>query len=164
MAREHDAGAALAQRRDDGAYRQPPGRIHAGGRFVEEHDLRPADDGERKRQALLLPAGQPLERRGGDTSKPQQLDELAGVPALFVVGGEERERPFGVHHRVDAGLLEHDADERGQRGVVGDGIEAEHLDAPRRRPPVSLERLYRRRLARPVRTEDGDDLAGGGGK
>ena len=42
--------------------RAPRLRIHAGGRLVEEDQLRTADQRQGQRQPLLLPAGQPLDR------------------------------------------------------------------------------------------------------
>ena len=107
-------------------------RVDAGRRLVEEGDLRPADEGERQRQALLLATrelapGAPLE--AGETDPVEQRD---GVERVVVEGARTAAAPPRADARVHAARLQHDAHAPGQRGVVGDGIEPERR-APRRR-------------------------------
>ena len=56
---QHDGDAVAAQRVDQLPHHDSRVRVHARGRLVEEHQLRPADHRARQRQPLLLPTGQP---------------------------------------------------------------------------------------------------------
>ena len=89
-----------------------------------------------------------------------QVEQLARRQRVGVVGAEEVEHPARPEHGVDAAALEHDADAPGERRVVGDGVEPEHPDLSGDGPPVTLERLDGRGLARPVGAEDDEHPAG----
>ena len=69
---EHDGDAVGAQVAD-----QIPGgvaglRVEAGGRLVQEDELRAADHGHREREALLLAAGEPAVGRAAAAARPRR--------------------------------------------------------------------------------------------
>ena len=157
---QHYAHSLLAQPCNDGTHRETPFGVDAGGRLVEERHGRTAHQRQRQRQALLLAAREMAPRRRGHPLQPREVEQLVRRPRLGVVAGEEVEDPPRPEHRVHPASLEHHAHARGQRGVVGPRIEPEHPHAPRRRPPVALDRLDRRRLPRAVGPQHDEDLAG----
>ena len=67
---QHDADPVAAQPADQVPGAAPGLRVHAGGRLVEEQQLRTRDQRHRQRQPLLLAAGQPLDRRAGHLGQP----------------------------------------------------------------------------------------------
>ena len=65
------------------------------------------------------------------------------------------------HPRVDpAAALEHQPDPRPDFATRSPRVHPEDRDGAGVGPAVALDDLDRRRLARPVRAEEGDDLAG----
>ena len=85
-------------------------RVHARGRLVEEHQARPADQRERERQALLLPARHPAHERVLRLAEADEVEEPVGIVGVVVVGREELERLERPDPRIEATVLEHHAD------------------------------------------------------
>jgi len=91
-------------------------------------------------------------------AQADQVDHLARRAGPGVVAGVQRD---GFRHGqvlVHAGLLEHDADPGLDLGPLPARITAEHRDLAAVPVPVPLEDLDGRRLARPVRPEQREDL------
>ena len=97
---------------------------------------------------------------GRDGAQADEVEQLVRGHGIRVEAGEEVEDPARPQHRVHATALEHDADAAGERGMVGNGIESEDPYVARDGPPVALERLDRRRLARPVGPQYDEHLSG----
>jgi hypothetical protein len=60
---------------------------------------------------------------------------------------------------INAGGLQHDTEPAPERLPLSFGVEPQHQDLTRVAPTVSLQDLDGRRLAGPVRTEQGEDVA-----
>src|SRR5919106_1971450 len=136
------------------------GGVEAGGGLVEEDELRVADEREREVEAAELAAG---ERANALVSLPCQaheLDHLRRAPRRRVVAGEELDDLPHREQVVDGGGLEDDADPRAEVAARASRILPEHAHVAGVSPPVALEDLHGRRLACPVRAEEGEDLAG----
>ncbi len=112
----------------------------------------------------MLAAREMAPRSGRDGAQADQVQQLVRGQRIPVVAREEVDDPARSQHRVDAAALEHHADAPGERGVLGHGIEPEDAHVARDRPPVPLERLDRRRLARPVGPQHDEDLSVLGGQ
>ena len=143
---------------DDLADGGPAVDVDAGGRLVEEQDPRATDEGQRQRQALLLAAGEPAPRCGGNRRQAEALEQVRGIERVVVVGSEEGQGLGRGHHGVDATLLEHDTDGRHQLCPVGDRIESEDADGSRGGGGQALQGLDGRGLAGTVGAEQGHDL------
>ncbi len=157
---EQDGEPAVAAGRDELAHHEAALGIDPRGRLVEEEDLGPTDQGERERQSLLLAAGEPPVRGATHGGQADPVDQVGRVLGVVVVGGEQLEHPSGTEHRIDASSLEHHPDASHDRGVVAPGIEPEHPGGAPCDRPVSLERFDGTGLARTVRSEQCDHLAG----
>ena len=154
----------LPEPADHAADRDAALGVDARRRLVEEGHLGPADQRQGEGEALLLAAREVAPGRGRDGAQADEVEQLVRGHGIGVVAREQVEDPARPEHRVDAAALEHDADAAGERGVVGDGIEPEDPHVAGDGPPVALERLDRRRLARPVGPEHDEHLAGLGGQ
>ena len=104
---------------DDVAHHDASLGVDAGGGLVEEEHLGLAHQGQRQRESLLLPAGQPPPRGAPDRAEADPLEEVVGVLGVVVVGGEEVEDLGRAEHGVDAAPLQHHPDAGHQGGVVG---------------------------------------------
>src|SRR5690554_1649617 len=155
---EHDRHALLAHRLDELPHLAAGLRVEARRELVEHGDLRLADQGERDREALLLPTREvPVLRVEllGETEAGREGDAVGGV------GVERGEQLEGLAHAdlgVQLALLELYADPLTQgRAVVG-GVETQDADLAVVGRTQPREALDRRRLARPVGAEDPEDL------
>ena len=72
---EHDGDAGGAQLLEQLPGGTPGGGVHAGGRLVDEHDLRTADDRHRQAEPLLLAAGEPSVRRPAAVAEAEPVGE-----------------------------------------------------------------------------------------
>src|SRR5690606_21840450 len=145
--------------------RRAAGRgVQARGELVEDRDARVADERERDRQALLLPARELRERDASVLGEVEQVEQLLDVPRRRVERREEAHRLLDGDPLVERDLLELDPDGVAHRGGVGLRVDAEHAD----RAAVGLaqprEALDGRGLARAVGAEDAEDLPGGDGE
>ena len=87
-------------------------------------------------------------------------ERLGRVEAAGVEAAEEGEDLADLELLGELRLLQLDAEPRAQRAAVAPPALAEHLDLPGARREQPLEDLDRRRLARPVRPEQAEALAG----
>ena len=121
VAREDDADAVRAQAGNYIADRDAAGRVDSGRRLVEKDRTRLSDQRQGESEALLLAARESLEGGSGHGAEPDEVDQLVGVARVFVVGGEQAHGARGVHDRVDAAPLQHDADAGRELAVVATG-------------------------------------------
>ena len=155
VGREHDGDAAVAQLADHGPRRRTRVRIHARGRFVEEHQRRLADQRERQRQPLLLTARHPPHQRVARVVETDELQQPLGVVGIVVVGREELEGFERAHAGIEPALLQHHSDARAQDGAVAPRVDTEDPHLTGVGAAVALEDLDRRRLPRAVRARAG---------
>lgn len=111
-------------------------RIQPGGRLIEKHQFRPADESDRHIQAAALAAGQHpdlLVGMGGQTHRRQQLvgaprpvDRLGGVTAI--VGTELLEEFPNPPLAVVPPRLQHYPQSRAPPFGAVRRIDTEHLD------------------------------------
>src|SRR5262249_57445704 len=85
---EQDGGAAVRKAGDEVPELAPCLRVEAGGRLVEEEQLRVPDDAQRDIHPAALPAGELLQLGARLLSQPDGLDTLAGAPRIGVLAGE----------------------------------------------------------------------------
>ena len=156
---EQHGGPGAAQASDHVPGLPPRVRVEPGSRLVEEQHLRVTDQGQRQIQPARLPPGQGPHPRPALSSQADLLDRLRHIPRPGIEAGEQGDhlpdRQLGVH----AARLQHDPDPLAEVAIAGARIEPEHPDRTTRPPPVPFEYLHRRGLARPVRPEQGVDLA-----
>ena len=158
---QHHRHPVSAQRVDEFPDHHACMRIHAGGRLVEEHQLGAADDRARQRQALLLAAGKPAVGGACGVGEAEGVQQPGGVQRLGRVGGHQIQHLPGAGGRVAAAALQHHPDPGADRGVVGDGVQAEHLDAAGVGLYEALAHLHRRGLPGAVGAEQREHLGVG---
>ncbi len=159
---EDDADALRLQVRHHAADSDPPLGVDTRRGLVEEGHLGLPDQCQGQGEALLLPAREVPPGRGGHRAEADEVEQVGRWEGVDVVAGEEVQDAARPEHRVHAPALEHDADAAAERGVVGDGVEPEDAHVACGRPPVALEGLDRRGLARSVGSEHDEHLAGVG--
>ena len=133
--------------------------IEAGGRLVEEEELRVADERDAEVEPALLPARQGLHPRAGLLLEADELDHLVDIAGLRVVPGEH---PVYLTHRQrrrHVRRLQDDPDPLAQRRAAMLGVDAEHRHVAAVAGAVPLENLDRRRLTGAVRPEQAEHLA-----
>ena len=134
-------------------------RVQAGRRLVEQQQLGRAVDRERDLQTPLLAAGELLDAHVATMGEVQPLEVCVDVPAA---AGEPRPQRSGLAHRQltgEAALLEHDPGPRPHGPALAQRVVPEHAHGAGGGRAVALERLERRRLARAVGAEQGEDLS-----
>src|SRR5918996_898953 len=158
--RQQDALAERAQVADCLPGLPSRGGVEAGGGLVEEDELRVADEREREVEAAELAAGQRANALVPLPRQAHELDDLRRAPRRRVVAGEELDDLPDGEQVVDGGGLEDDADPRAKVAACASRILPEHTHLAGVSLAVALQDLHRRRLARPVRAEKREDLAG----
>ena len=151
---QHDRHPVGREVGDDLADQLTTLEVDTRRRFVEEGDVRSADQGQREREALLLTSREPAERRTGPVVEADPPQELSGLDRPVEEPGvlaQDLRRP---DTRRDAARLQHQADPASESPVVTDGVEAQDGGGSVHRTPVALEVLDGRRLAGAVRAED----------
>ena len=138
-----------------------PARVETGGRFVQEHQLRPADQGHGKGKALLLTAGETPVEGAGLVAEPHQGEQLVGGAGIVEEGGQQGEDLPGPGSRVCAALLQHDPDLGLEVMAVGGGVEAQYRDGSAGGAAQPFEDLHGGGLARPVGSQQGVGLPAG---
>jgi hypothetical protein len=154
---EHDGDTGRAQLLDQLPGGVPGLRVQAGGRLVQEDQLRPPDEGGGQREALLLSAGQPAVRGAGVLGQAQAVQQDGRVDRIGVERRHQPEELSRPGRRRHAAGLRHDADPRLQPPAVGRRVEAEHPDRARVGATEPLADLHGRGLARAVRPEQRGD-------
>ncbi|EGJ74607.1 putative ABC transporter, ATP-binding subunit [Streptomyces sp. Tu6071] len=156
---EEDRDAAVADLLD----RLPRLVAAAGGEalggFVEEEDAGAAEGREGDREALLLAARELRPARVEAVGEPGALREGAPVGGVGVEGGVEEQGLTHSDLRREGALLELHAQEAADGGVFGAGVEPGDADGAAVGGAQSRDALDGRRLPRPVRSEDAEDLA-----
>ncbi len=89
MAREDHAHAVVAQAGDDVAHHYATRRVDAGGRLVQEGHAGLADERQRQREPLLFPTRESFVRCPRDRAKPDEIEDILGVPGILVIGREQ---------------------------------------------------------------------------
>ena len=156
---EDDGGPGVADVAHDVPGVAPRHRVEVLGQLVEEHDLRPADEGEGDEQPLPLAARQGVERASQDVAELPLLDELARRARRRVQRGEQRQRLGHAHALGQGGVLQLGADAPAQLVAGLRRVEAEHAHRARVGAAQTLEDLDGRRLAGAVRAEQAEQLA-----
>ena len=113
-------------------------RVGARGRLVEDHELRPVDERDRRVQAALLAArqapGRPLgEAVSANGSSSSAARAFAALRPQAVQLGERAQVGGDGELRVDADLLRRDPDLPAHRARARRGVGAEHADRRPRR-------------------------------
>jgi hypothetical protein len=142
------------------------GLIDAGGRFVEEEDLRLIDQGTGDEDALLLAAG---EAADGLVGKVVHFDGLEGIEdALFLLAGEAAEEILSADESEEDDLFDRDWEvpiedvalwDVADEGAVGAGIAwgaAEDGDGAGIRRHDAEHEFHEGRLAAAVGTDDAE--------
>jgi hypothetical protein len=149
-----------------GVHRLPEGPprldVHPGGRLVEHDQVGLRDDRHREPDPLLLAAGQALEdpvRQIGDAGPFERLVDRQWVR---MQRGDQADQFADLGVLDDPAALQHRADLAG-RDRLG-GRVAVHLDGPAVGPDQAEQDLDGGGLARTVRPQDRDHLAGPDGQ
>ena len=134
-------------------------RVEAGGRLVQEDQVRVADQPQPEVETPLLPARQRAHPRVTLLGEADDLDHLVDVARGAVVPGEHVEALAHREVGVERGRLEDDADPLAPGGAGSLRIGAEHFDGAGVAGAVALEDLDGRRLPGTVRAEQAEYLA-----
>jgi len=148
---------------------EPPLRraVDAGDRLVQHEQVRFARERARDEHALLLADGQLVQRTVGDLGEPDRADRVVdrGTIGLALTPPPAAlPQPAGRHdlaHRrghlaLEVRPLRHEPEPPSRMEPVG--RLAEQPDASRRRLDRSEQHVQHRRLARPVRPDEGNEL------
>ena len=153
-------GAVVAERLDQIPRLAARRRVEAGGRFVEEQQLRASDDAEGQVDATTLTAGERADPGVDLLVETDQADHLVERAGVAVATAIELDHLADRELGLDARRLQDDADAVAEVTAGVRGIDPQHFDRPRRGGPVSFEDLDGGRLAGAVRAEQGVHLAG----
>ncbi len=155
--RQHDGDPVGAQLLEQLPHAAADLRVQPGGRLVDEHQLRTADEGEREAEALLLSAREPPVRRPAALVQREALHQQIDREGLGVQPGEVTEHLVGAGTAPCPAGLQHDADPGEELGALADRVEAEDTHRAALRAAVALAGLERRGLACAVRAQHGGD-------
>ena len=145
--------------------REPALRVEAGRRLVHEQHRGPVEYRSRDHQPLRHATGQRVDRGFGELGELELLEQLVGgrsglrradpeQPTVEVEVLPDVQLPvesIGLRDRPDELLHEH---------RVGHDVDTRHISVSGRRDHPGREHPGRGRLARAVRTEQAEDLAG----
>ena len=156
---EHDRPAAPGFRVHGAPEFAPGGGVHAGGRFVEDEQLRIRQQRQPEPQPLHLTAGAGADLPAHEIPDVGPPDHLFDGQRFPVAHGEHPQRLLDSQVLQQPSRLEHRADGTppGRRG----GRPPEHLDGARVRRREAEHHVQQRRLAGAVRAEQRDDFADG---
>ena len=163
MGRQEDRDAALAEPVDQLVDTARGDRVQAGGRLVEEEDLRLAEERPRKGDPLAKALGQ---RAAWIVRAVGEVDGLEGAPDSIarvrhlVQLGEALEVLDDAQAEVEPRRLGHDRDAAPDlHAVLGRQRDPGHRGGAGRRRDERAERPDRRRLAGAIGAEEAEDLA-----
>src|SRR5262245_2885614 len=134
-------------------------RVEAGARLVEKQQIGSADERDRDRETLLLPARELDDPARALAFELDERQQIVDRPSSIV---ERSEQPKCLLDRElvgELGFLQLNAEPLAQLALVGPPAQAEHLDLSRVRCEQPLEDLDRRRLAGAVGTEETEAFA-----
>ena len=144
-------------------------RVEPCGRLVQEEHVRPVHQGPRDQQPLGLPAGQVGGHRLAPVREAEYLEQLLG-PALGLAQAQAEEPAtelqvlgHGQLH-VERVVLGHHADPALHADRVGDHVHARHPCLTARRQDQRGEHADGGGLARAVRSQQPEELAGADGQ
>ena len=165
--RAEQNGAAVLGREGGQEVEDVAGRLWVEARrgLVEEKDVGLVQEGAGQGDALALTGREPLDAVVGAVGDAEALEQVAGLCRCLLRGeaahtSDEDDVLEGGEALVEAGLLGHHARAPTDVVAVGDRVEAEDAGAAAVGRQQAVEEANGRRLARPVGTEEGDDLAG----
>ncbi len=158
MGGQEDGLAEVAQAGDDIPRRMPRRGVEAGGRLVEEHDLRVADEGEGDVEPAALAARELGGQGAGLRGEADKGDGVVDIARPRVVAGVQPQAFTHRQPRLRFGFLENDADLVPPGTAAGGGVDAEHAYLAGSAVAEPFEDLDGCRLARTVGAEEGEDL------
>ncbi len=152
----------LGERADHGKDRLARLRIHAGGGFIEDHELGIVHQGSGEVEPPLHPSGIAADGLLGALAKPHLLEQrldAAGESRARVTGEtpEESQVFAGGQLAIEGDALRGDPHPPADRGIGRSP--AEHLDLAAIGPDQPERELDRRRFARAIGAEQGEDDA-----
>ena len=156
---EEDGLAEVAEARDHLPRLAARRGVEAGGRLVEEEQVRVADQGDGDIEAPQLAAREAARPRVRLLAQADVLDRPLDPERLTVVAGVQLERLAHGELRPHPALLQDDADPLAPRTRRRPGVAAEHRDLAGAALAVALEHLDRGRLARAVRPQEREHLS-----
>ena len=134
-------------------------RVKAGRRFVEEDQVRVADQSQREVEPAALPAGQLAGPCFALSVELDDLDQLLGTPSLVVVAAVHIDQLGDAEISLHATGLQHAADALAQPSRTASRVEAEHADLSAVAGAVALEDLRGCRLTGAVRPQHTEHFA-----
>ncbi len=142
----------------------PAERIEAGGRLVEQHQLRIADERLGELGALTHAGGEPADRAEAGLVEADEVEDVGGPLASGA-----RRQPTELAERGDhvgRGLVErqavvlgHEPELGAHRDRVGGHVDAAHLDRPLGRMGEPEQHAEHRRLACAIGPDETDEAA-----
>jgi hypothetical protein len=160
---QQDRHAAFAQRIDQLPHVAAQLDVDAGGRLVEEQDARLVRQRLRDHHAALHAARQRHQLVVALVPQRQRLQRLLDVRGIGRLAeqaaAERHRRPDGLE-RIGRQFLRHEPDHFARRAVVIADVVAADRHAPFGRRDDAADRADQRGLARAVRPEQREDLAG----
>ncbi len=160
MGRDEHCGPRIGTSSDDVEHSASPSRVEGRGRLVEQEDVGTASECERQAEPLLFASGHPPPSASAELAEATRLQQLVGIGGGVVETHEQLDRLGDRQPHRQPASLGHHTPSSGEHGAVSDRVEAEDRHSTGRRRLVPLDRLDRRRLARAVRPQQTDDLAG----
>ena len=140
----------------------PRDGVDAGGRLVEDEELRRVDEGADEGELLLHAAGEPVGEAVAERRHAHHLEQRVparGIAAHVVDLGEEGHVLVHGEVAVERELLREVADARGEPAPLAGGVEAAGERLAGVRLQEAQDHAQRRRLARPVRPDEAEHLA-----
>ena len=134
-------------------------RVEPGRRLVQEHELGIVDEGEGERQALPLSARERLERRVGLLEEREALQEGRRLRFPLIERAKEGQRLARRDLVLESSRLQRRADLFFHLARPLPGIEAADLDRASIWLTQPDDAFDSRRLARPVGSDEPEDLA-----
>ena len=116
--------------------------VKAGGRLVQEDQLRIADQRQGQVQATPLPARQLLGALVALLGELDKLEDLVHRALARVVAAEHLDQFIDRQVGLHAALLQHDADLFAEVSGARGRVDAQDARLPRRARPVALQYLY----------------------
>ena len=164
VAADDDRLAEGAQLPEQFAELDPGARIEARCRLVEKQDLGVVDERVGEAQPLLHPARQALDVGVSLVAEIDEVEEVADHPPAAIGGdvvaaSEEVEILPDLHVVVNAEHVWHEAEDATRLVGVPPHGDAGDFSLARRRRQERRENPKSRGLARPVRSDEAEDLA-----
>jgi hypothetical protein len=154
MGREHDGLALRSESAHDLPDLAATLDVDARGRLVEHQQIRVGDECRGEAHQLGLPAGKLRRPTLREVAQPRKCQHLIDGKWVRVVGGDQRDELAHAQKVGQRSRLEHPTDQAQPDG--GGWREATDGDSSGVGATKAEDHVNRRRLARSVRTEQGD--------